>query len=234
MSAPRSCSLAWGAWLGVWTGVQTAFLHATFPERTIQWVMLGGRRGGAHRDRRSRSGSSADRRHAERPQLITDESVATAPFVVGARARAARRELRAVPAPDRRRHRGARARRPRARAARARPRRAARGGPDERARAPDARAAARQLELDPGVLAGAATADCTVGRLRGAERAARQLAAAAVASFLAGLAVLAGALLSGHRPLRRRAALDAHGPAHAADRGRAGAARCGARRCGWR
>ena len=33
---------AWGVWLGVWTAMQLVFPHATFPERTIQWVMLGG------------------------------------------------------------------------------------------------------------------------------------------------------------------------------------------------
>jgi hypothetical protein len=74
---------AWGAWLGVWTAVQLLFLHATFPERTIQWVMLGGaaaaalltgaaiwRVGG----RRSPPGAS---------QLITSESAASAVLAVG-------------------------------------------------------------------------------------------------------------------------------------------------------
>ena len=39
--------VAWGLWLGVWTAVQLVFLHATLPERTIQWVMLGGAAAGA-------------------------------------------------------------------------------------------------------------------------------------------------------------------------------------------
>jgi len=75
--------VAWGTWLGVWTAVQLLFLDATFPERTIQWVMLGGAAvaalttGAAIRrigGRRSRQGTT---------QLITSESTASATVAVG-------------------------------------------------------------------------------------------------------------------------------------------------------
>ena len=48
---------AWGLWLGAWTAVQLVFAHAAFPERTIQWVMLGG--ASAARDRNRRRGLAA-------------------------------------------------------------------------------------------------------------------------------------------------------------------------------
>jgi hypothetical protein len=73
----------WGAWLGVWTAVQSAFVHVRFPERTIQWVMLG-------------AASAAtlvtgfalwrwDRRRGARDtaRLLADDSVASATLVVG-------------------------------------------------------------------------------------------------------------------------------------------------------
>ncbi len=75
--------VAWGAWLGVWTAVQMLFLHATFPERTLQWVMLGGASAGA-----LATGFGIwrlDRRHRAGPweRLIANESAATATFTVG-------------------------------------------------------------------------------------------------------------------------------------------------------
>lgn len=76
--------LVWGAWLGIWAAVQTAFLHATFPERTIQWVMLGGASGAAlvvgtvvwRLDRHREDGEPISRR-------LADDSVASATLVVG-------------------------------------------------------------------------------------------------------------------------------------------------------
>lgn len=76
--------VAWGLWLGVWTVVQLVFLHATLPERTIQWVMLGGAAAGA-----LASGAAiwqlgrSRRRTPETVKLITDDSAATAAFAVG-------------------------------------------------------------------------------------------------------------------------------------------------------
>lgn len=74
----------WGLWLGVWTAVQSAFVHATFPERTIQWVMLGGASAAAlvvgaivwRLDRHRDDGEPVAR-------LLADESVASATLVVG-------------------------------------------------------------------------------------------------------------------------------------------------------
>ena len=76
--------LVWGGWLGIWVAVQAAFIHATFPERTIQWVMLGGASaavlvGGAivwRLDRRLEAGEPVTR-------LLADESAASAALVVG-------------------------------------------------------------------------------------------------------------------------------------------------------
>jgi hypothetical protein len=76
--------LAWGAWLGAWTAVQSLFIHATFPERTIQWVMLGGAAAATlaagvivwRLDHRLDAGEPASR-------LLTDQSVASATLVVG-------------------------------------------------------------------------------------------------------------------------------------------------------
>jgi hypothetical protein len=74
--------VAWGLWLGVWTAVQLLFLKATFPERTIQWVMLGGAAAGA-----TATGVAVWRlgrtRRAAPTQLIADESAATAALAVG-------------------------------------------------------------------------------------------------------------------------------------------------------
>jgi len=64
--------------------VQLVFVHAVFPERTIQWVMLGGASAAA-----VATGAAVwqlGRARAARPpraQLITDESAATAAFAVG-------------------------------------------------------------------------------------------------------------------------------------------------------
>lgn len=76
--------LVWGLWLGVWTVVQSAFVHAAFPERTIQWVMLGGASVAAfgvgavvwRLDRRRGPGDPVAR-------LLADESAATATLAVG-------------------------------------------------------------------------------------------------------------------------------------------------------
>jgi hypothetical protein len=76
--------VAWGLWLGVWTALQLVFAHAAFPERTIQWVMLGGAAAAS-----IATGSAAWQlgraRDADTPrtQLITDQSVATAALAVG-------------------------------------------------------------------------------------------------------------------------------------------------------
>jgi len=75
--------VAWGMWLGAWTAVQLLFVDATFPERTIQWVMLGAAALGAFttgiviRRLASRRGGEAA------TQLITSESTASATVAVG-------------------------------------------------------------------------------------------------------------------------------------------------------
>ena len=75
--------LAWGTWLGAWTAVQLAFLHVRFPERTIQWVMLGGASvaalatGGVIWRLDRRRGSDDPTR------LLADDSVASATLAVG-------------------------------------------------------------------------------------------------------------------------------------------------------
>jgi len=71
----------WGVWLGVWTAAQLLFLHATLPEQTIQWVMLGGASAAA-----LLTGAAVGRagpRHEGAAQLITNESVASATVAVG-------------------------------------------------------------------------------------------------------------------------------------------------------
>ena len=75
--------VAWGLWLGVWTAVQLLFLHATLPERTIQWVMLGGAAAGALTSGAAVWRLGRARRTRETVQLITDDSAATAAFAVG-------------------------------------------------------------------------------------------------------------------------------------------------------
>jgi hypothetical protein len=84
MRRGASVFVAWGLWLGVWTAVQLVFVHAVFPERTIQWVMLGGASvaaiatgAGVWQLTRARG----TRTPGARP--ITDESAATAAFAVG-------------------------------------------------------------------------------------------------------------------------------------------------------
>jgi hypothetical protein len=75
--------VTWGAWLGVWTAVQLLFLHTAFPERTLQWLMLGVVSAGAlatgfgiwRLERRYRAGPWE--------RLIANESAATATFTVG-------------------------------------------------------------------------------------------------------------------------------------------------------
>jgi hypothetical protein len=74
---------AWGAWLGVWTAVQLFFLHAAFPERTIQWVMLGGAAAAALLTGAAIWRAGARRRPRGEPQLITNESIASAVAAVG-------------------------------------------------------------------------------------------------------------------------------------------------------
>jgi hypothetical protein len=74
---------AWGLWLGVWTAVQLLFLKATFPERTIQWVMLGGAAAGAIATGAAVWQLGRTRRAPPATQLIPDESAATATFAVG-------------------------------------------------------------------------------------------------------------------------------------------------------
>jgi hypothetical protein len=74
---------AWGLWLGVWTAVQLVFLHATFPERMIQWVMLGGASAAAIATGAAIWQFGRTRRMPPTPQLITDESAATATLAVG-------------------------------------------------------------------------------------------------------------------------------------------------------
>jgi hypothetical protein len=75
--------VAWGLWLGVWSGVQLVFLHATLPERTIQWVMLGGAAAGALASGAAIWQFGRARPTPETPKLITDDSAATAAFAVG-------------------------------------------------------------------------------------------------------------------------------------------------------
>jgi hypothetical protein len=67
----------------VWTAVQLVFLHATLPERTIQWVMLGGAAAGALASGTAVWQLGRARRPPETVELITDESAATAVFAVG-------------------------------------------------------------------------------------------------------------------------------------------------------
>ncbi|MGH2852001.1 MAG: hypothetical protein ACRDLP_15465 [Solirubrobacteraceae bacterium] len=74
---------AWGAWLGVWTAVQLLFLHAAFPERTIQWVMLGGAAAAALVTGAAIWLLGARRSRHTQTQLITRESSATATVAVG-------------------------------------------------------------------------------------------------------------------------------------------------------
>ena len=75
--------VAWGLWLGVWTVVQLVFLHATLPERTIQWVMLGGAAAGAIASGAAIWQLGRARRTTKTVRLITDDSAATAAFAVG-------------------------------------------------------------------------------------------------------------------------------------------------------
>jgi hypothetical protein len=75
--------VAWGLWLGVWTAVQLLFLHATFPERTIQWMMLGSAAAGATATGVAVWQFSRARREEPTVALINDESAATATFAVG-------------------------------------------------------------------------------------------------------------------------------------------------------
>ena len=166
--ARRGRAVAWGLWLGVLDGGAGACSPEAdpVPERPIQWVMLGGAAAAALATGCGRWRSAA-RRAERRPRLITDSRSRRSTLVVGVGGGAARRELRAVADPDRRRHRGTRPRRARARAASPdavdAPARESRGERRERAAA-DPRAAARQLEgrSRPGlrVLAAAASATC--------------------------------------------------------------------------
>jgi hypothetical protein len=75
--------IAWGAWLGVWTAVQLLFLHAAFPERTIQWVMLGGASAAALATGVGVWRLDRARRAAPCERLIVDQSAATATVSVG-------------------------------------------------------------------------------------------------------------------------------------------------------
>ena len=87
----------WGVWLGVWTAAQLLFLHATLPEQTIQWVMLGGASAAA-----LLTGAAVGRagpRHEGAAQLITNESVASATAMV---ARPARKDAHRTAAQPRR------------------------------------------------------------------------------------------------------------------------------------
>jgi hypothetical protein len=74
---------AWGLWLGVWTAVQLVFLHAALPERTIQWVMLGGVSAAAIVTGAAIWQLGRARRGPPTAQLIADESAATAALAVG-------------------------------------------------------------------------------------------------------------------------------------------------------
>lgn len=74
---------AWGAWLGVWTAVQLLFLDATFPERTLQWVMLGGAAAAALVTSAAIWRAGARRAASGASQLITNESAASAVIAVG-------------------------------------------------------------------------------------------------------------------------------------------------------
>jgi hypothetical protein len=74
---------AWGAWLGVWTAVQLLFLRATFPERTIQWVMLGGAAAAALLTGAAIWRVGVRRSPRTAAQLITNESAASAVLAVG-------------------------------------------------------------------------------------------------------------------------------------------------------
>jgi len=71
----------WGAWLGVWTAVQLLFLHATLPERTIEWVMLGGAAAATLVTAAVIRGLGGRRQEAT--QLITRDSTASATVAVG-------------------------------------------------------------------------------------------------------------------------------------------------------
>jgi hypothetical protein len=75
--------LAWGVWLGIWTAVQLLFLHAAFPERTIEWVMLGGASAATLVTGIGVWGHDRTHRTAPGERLIADESAATAAFAVG-------------------------------------------------------------------------------------------------------------------------------------------------------
>lgn len=74
---------AWGAWLGIWTAVQLFFLHGAFPERTIQWVMLGGASTAAVVTGAGIWVLGARERAGGGEQLITSESAASATVAVG-------------------------------------------------------------------------------------------------------------------------------------------------------
>lgn len=75
--------VAWGTWLGIWTAVQLLFLHATFPERTIQWVMLGGASAAAIATGAAVFQLGRARRPPPDRRLVADESAATATLAVG-------------------------------------------------------------------------------------------------------------------------------------------------------
>ena len=75
--------VAWGSWLGVWTAVQLLFLHTAFPERTIQWLMLGGASAAALVTGAALARLAGARRAPPDRQLIADQSAATATLAVG-------------------------------------------------------------------------------------------------------------------------------------------------------
>lgn len=83
MKRAATVFVAWGAWLGVWTAVQLLFLHAALPERTIQWVMLGGAAAAALLTGAAIWRLGARRSPRGETQLITSESIATATVAVG-------------------------------------------------------------------------------------------------------------------------------------------------------
>jgi hypothetical protein len=74
---------AWGAWLGAWTAVQLLFLDTAFPERTIQWVMLGGAAAAALVTGAAIWHLGARLSPERETQLITSESSASATAAVG-------------------------------------------------------------------------------------------------------------------------------------------------------
>jgi len=75
--------LVWGTWLGVWTAAQTAFMHVTFPTRTIEYEMLGSAAAATVISGVVIWRLDARARDHDPPRLIADDSFAAVTLAIG-------------------------------------------------------------------------------------------------------------------------------------------------------